>query len=278
MRLLKLLIIYLLTVTASLCLFSCDFFTTSLGEEYIRKDLSKTLKYESMDELVALLSDKDVLKDPNVINEILIAMGNSPAKLLDLPISNKETILELWTGLTIPMETLTIFAEASTTTETEDLLEQFVSLLGETDTTNIKAAVTLLSNPTTLENADSMTLAISTMSLIYTLATEEIELSESQNTNASDIITAITVKIANSVEGTPPEQIVSELITDNVIHQELESTLLSSVTAVQVLFGTSTLTNTNGDIINRKEDLENAQIAGILSGSTLMAFLPTSEG
>lgn len=278
MKYFKLSIIFFFSMIFSLSLLSCEFFTTSLGKKYERKDLSETLKNESTEDLVALLSDSNVLKDPQVINEILIALGDSPEKLLELSIEDQEKILELWTGLTVPMDALSVFANNSSGTETEDLLESFVELLGETNSDNIDAAATLLSNPETLENADVMTIAISTMTLIYSIAATEVQNSESEEIDASIIITDITVKIANSVEGTTPQQIVTELIADGTISEEQETELLATVNAVQVLFGLSTLTNEEGNEINRREELENAQIAGILSGSDLMAFLPTSEG
>lgn len=155
----------------AITLSACSMFTTSLGANLVRdqRELFATLNASAL----AKMADNIESANLDTANAIMEALGNKKDELLNLPLNDKEAILDLALDTTIPIGNVLdivdglVSGETVETNDAEILINKIFDNVNEFDTTALRA---LLSDPETLQKADPLTLANAAIASIAQVA------------------------------------------------------------------------------------------------------------
>lgn len=138
---------------------------------------------------------------------------------------DKEKVLDLVSSNTISMKTISGALEqvSNQTTDADSIIKTIVDSV---DTVDTKAAVTLLNDPETLNNADATTLALASVSVLAQVAKQNPEAVQSDT---------MTTELANVFQGSKTvDEAVASCAGSSATQQEKDE-LKAAFNAIQVL-------------------------------------------
>lgn len=219
-----------------ICITGCSFFSTSWGAG-LKRENAEELSALSMDDLAVLLSDPDYLSDPAAIESLLEALGSkTPEEIQNLSPEEKQAILDLTISVGVPISSLGGIIDQAASGDAGSALAQLVA---STDVIDTDAAAAVLTDPETLQTADTTVIAAATMTVLVQVAAAETDDSENQDEAVDELVNNITQSIADSPSGSTPEQVVDSMIADGSISAESREEMIAVTTSMQVLTGTS---------------------------------------
>jgi len=215
---------------------SCSFFTTSWGSG-LKRDTAEQLEELETDDLAKLLTDPDYLSDPESIASLLEALGaKTPEEIKNLSPEEKKAILDLTVSAGIPISSLPGILDQAASGSAGSALS---SLIESTDVIDVNAAAAVLTDPETLETADTTTITAAAVTVLVQVAAAETADAPDQGAAVDDFVNNITDTVANSPQGSTAEDIVDQMIADGDISEESREEMIAVTTAIQVLSGTS---------------------------------------
>lgn len=240
-------------------LFSCDLYTSSIGENVVR-DQSEVLKNASASALAEMAAGVESA-NPETAVAIMELLGNKKDELKSLTIEEKEAILNLALDTTVSIGKLTEIAKPlldGGSISDDDAKKIVKDILNNVNSFNTDALTTLLEDPDTLKNADPSVLANAAIASIAQVATNvgvEKFTDDALNIN---------------FEEDTPDDIVNKLLgTDGT--EEDKDELLAAITVVKLLqdpanhFGTNG-TDSAGKVVTRNDiKPEDVKLLGLVS-------------
>lgn len=165
----------IITMLAALSFTGCNFFTTSLGTSF-KRDLSDTYDKMSTDDLADMITDPQVISDPQAGKQLLETLGErDPEDLKKLSPEAQDDILNLMVNSTISTEAITSAIDTLTNAaEGSDPAEIVSAILNNINEVDTKAAVALLDD-SNIDNLEPSTAALAAISLVAQVAKSQHE-------------------------------------------------------------------------------------------------------
>lgn len=173
-----------LAALLSLSLFSCNFFTNSLGT-WAKRDVKSEYNKKSSEELVKLLDDDNLATDKETSAAVLEALG-AKSDLKSLPVEQKEKVLDLMTTTTLSIGTLIDSVQDILSQDNPDASSVISSILECVSPADTAATLTILGDTETLDNADPLTIMMAATSVVAQIAKEN-DLANKTSAIASEI-------------------------------------------------------------------------------------------
>jgi len=251
-----------LCIAGILCT-SCGMFTTSLAKN-LQRDQKDIFKNASARELAAF-ADGNTAANPKTMAALMDALGTkSPSELKSLSVKEKEAVLDLALGTSMPLKKVSDIAQetladmkdpAKKKDAAENMLKKLLNGVNTFDTT---APVHLLNDPQTLREADAGSLANAALAtILQTVAQNGFE----------TIRNNIGVDKINFKTQTPDE-IVRRMLNNPPPNETPEAkksreALKAAVTVVRLLSGAEV--DTPDGKIKRDSTADDAKLLGTLS-------------
>ncbi len=152
----------------ALCFTSCSFFTTSLGTSF-KRDLSDTYDKMSTSELADMITDPQLMCDPDAGKQLLASLGEKD-DLTSLKPEVQNDILNLMVNSTISTEAITSVIDTLTNAgDNSDPADIISGVLDNINAVDTKATVALL-DESNIGNLNPSTAALAAVSLVAQVA------------------------------------------------------------------------------------------------------------
>lgn len=246
---------------------SCEFFTTSIGSKLLEKNGSYNYKdrfadVEKTSDLAQLAGDVEFTRDSEVASALINELSKRTDDLEQLSIENQEDVLNLLVTAILPVNKIAVAVQTmleNSDEETQaDVIKDLVNNAKNVDPEIIKV---ILDSTNALKNAGAQDLIMGTLGLIVQVVSIEVTIND--EIDAGQCFNNILSTLQNLNVGTLADTASQEAVAAGVISSENQDKLTTIINTILVLGGKSTLTDENGDAINRSEDVENINFGSI---------------
>lgn len=246
---------------------SCEFFTTSIGSKLLGKDLSYNYKdrfaaVKDTSLLGQLAGDVEFTRDSEVAAALLNELSKRTSDLEKLTITNQEDILNLIVTSILPVTKIAESVQILLENSDEDTKSEVITnLVNNAKNVNPEIVKVILESTTALKEANAQDLMMGTLGLIVQVVAIETTINEENS--PGECFNNILATLQNLNAGTSGDAASQAAVNSGVISAENQDKLTAIINCVLVLGGKSTLTDENGEIINRKEDVDNINFGAI---------------
>lgn len=246
---------------------SCEFFTTSIGSKLLEKNGSYNYKdrfadVEKTSALAQLAGDVEFTRDSEVASALINELSKRTDDLEKLSIENQEDVLNLLVTAVLPVNKIAVAVQTmleNSDEETQaDVIKDLVNNAKNVDPEIVKV---ILDSTNALKNAGAQDLIMGTLGLIVQVVSIEVTIND--EIDAGQCFNNILSTLQNLNVGTLADTASQEAIAAGVISSENQDKLTTIINTILVLGGKSTLTDENGDTVNRSEDVENINFGSI---------------